>query len=89
MIRAPIAGRVSSLQATVGKPADPRQLQLSIVPDGSTLQAELFVPTRARGFVRPGQEVRILYDAFPYQRYGTHRGQVDDVSQTVLARPPR
>jgi membrane fusion protein len=84
VVRAPIAGRVSALQATVGQPADPRRLQLSIVPEGGTLQAELFVPTRAVGFVRTGQEVRILYDAFSYQHFGTHRGRIVRVSQTIL-----
>lgn len=84
VVRAPIAGQVSALQATVGQPADPRRLQLSIVPGGGTLQAELFVPTRAVGFVRNGQEVRILYDAFSYQHFGTHQGRIVRVSQTIL-----
>jgi membrane fusion protein len=84
VIRAPIAGRVSALQAMVGRPADPRQLQLSVVPDGSTLQAELFVPTRAAGFVRNGQRVRILYEAFPYQNFGTYGGRIVKASHTVL-----
>jgi membrane fusion protein len=84
VIRAPIAGRVSSLQASVGQTADPRRLQLQIIPDGNTLQAELFVPARAIGFVEVGQEVRILYDAFPYQHFGTYRGRIIRVSQTIL-----
>lgn len=84
IIRAPIAGRVSSLQASVGQVADPRRLQLQIVPGNSTLQAELFVPARAIGFVGVGQDVRILYDAFPYQHYGTYRGRITGVSQTIL-----
>lgn len=84
VVRAPAAGRIATLQAGVGRAADPRQPQLSILPNGSILQAELFVPTRAVGFVRPGQEVRILYDAFPYQRFGTHRGRVVKVAQTIL-----
>jgi membrane fusion protein len=54
------------------------------VPASSALQAELFVPTRAIGFVRVGQEVRILYDAFPYQHFGTYRGRIIKVSQTIL-----
>jgi membrane fusion protein len=53
VIRAPATGRVSMLQATVGQFADPRRLQMEIVPNESVLQAELFVPTRAIGFVRP------------------------------------
>lgn len=84
VVRAPIAGRVSSLQASVGQPADPRRSQLRIVPDGDALRAELFVPSRAIGFVEVGQTVRLLYDAFPYQHFGTYRGRVVEVSQTVL-----
>ena len=85
VIRAPITGRVSSLQASVGQVADPQRLQLQIVPEGSTLQAELFIPTRAIGFVEPGQDVRILYDAFPYQHFGTYRGRIVRVSQSILS----
>ena len=84
VIRAPVAGRISALQALAGRPADPRQLQLSILPDGGTLQAELFVPTRAAGFVRMGQRVRILYEAFPYQNFGTYGGRIVQISRTVL-----
>jgi membrane fusion protein len=86
VIRAPAAGRISMLQATVGQFADPRRLQMEIVPNESVLQAELFVPTRAIGFVQPGQEVRILYEAFPYQQFGTYNGRVLKVSQTILTK---
>ena len=83
-VLAPIAGTVSSLQASVGQAADPQRLQLQIVPGDSTLQAELFIPARAIGFVKAGQDVRILYDAFPYQHYGAYHGRIVRVSQTVL-----
>jgi membrane fusion protein len=86
VIRAPAAGRVSTLQATVGQFADPRRLQMEIVPNESVLQAELFVPTRAIGFVQPGQEIRILYEAFPYQQFGTYSGRVLKISQTILTK---
>jgi membrane fusion protein len=84
VIKAPTRGRVSTLQATVGQIADPRHMQLEIIPLDSTLQAQLFFPTRAFGFVRPGQQVRILYDAFPYQKFGTYRGSVTKISHTIL-----
>jgi multidrug efflux pump subunit AcrA (membrane-fusion protein) len=84
IIKAPTSGRVSTLQATVGQVADPKYMQLEIVPLDSTLQAELFFPTRAFGFVRPGQRVRMLYDAFPYQKFGTYRGSVAKISRTIL-----
>ena len=86
VIRAPTAGRVSTLQATVGQFADPRRLQMEIIPNESALQAELFVPTRAIGFVQPGQGVRILYEAFPYQQFGAYSGRVSKVSQTILTK---
>lgn len=84
IIKAPTSGRVSTLQATVGQIADPKYMQLEIIPLDATLQAELFFPTRAFGFVRPGQQVRMLYDAFPYQKFGTYRGSVTKVSHTIL-----
>jgi len=84
VIRAPVSGRVSTLQATVGQNAHPQRLQLEIIPDEAALHAELFVPTRAIGFVEAGQPVRLLFDAFPYQHFGTYRGQIVSVSQTIL-----
>lgn len=57
---------------------------MEIIPAESALRAELLVPTRAIGFLRPGLEVRILYDAFPYQHFGTYTGRVLQVSQTIL-----
>jgi membrane fusion protein len=84
LVRAPSAGRVATLQSIVGGPADPRRLQMEIVPADSVLQAELFIPTRAIGFVQVGQDVRLLYEAFPYQKFGTYRGRIVQVSETIL-----
>jgi membrane fusion protein len=76
---------VANIQATVGQVADPKRRQLVILPLEGPLQATLFVPTRAIGFVRPGQKVRLLYDAFPFQRFGTYSGQIVSVSKTILS----
>jgi membrane fusion protein len=84
VIRAPTAGRVSALHATPGQTADPRFLQVAIMPPNAQLHAELFVPTRAIGFIRAGLPVRILYEAFPYQSFGTYAGHTVRVSQTIL-----
>lgn len=66
VVTAPVAGRVSSLQAAVGRTVDGAMPLRVIVPEGSKLHADIYAPTRAIGFVKPGQEVRLLYDAFPY-----------------------
>jgi membrane fusion protein len=84
LLSAPISGRVSALQASVGRLADPKLPALSIVPDGDMLEAELLVPARAIGFVAPGQTVHISYDTFPFQQFGFARGTVRTVSRTLL-----
>jgi membrane fusion protein len=86
VVRAPGAGRVSMLQVGVGQTVQPQRLQLEIVPDASPLQAELLIPTRAAGFIRVGQEVRFLYDAFPYQNFGAYTGRITELSNTVLTK---
>jgi membrane fusion protein len=84
MIRAPISGRVSALQARVGLSIEPAVPQMALVPSASTLQAELLVPARAIGFVEPGQPVRLAYDAYPFQRFGFFDGHVETVSRSQL-----
>jgi membrane fusion protein len=84
VIVAPSDGRVSMLRAAAGQAADPRHLQLEIIPNIRELRAELFIPTRAVGLVEVGQKVRILYEAFPYQKYGTYNGHIVSLSSTIL-----
>jgi membrane fusion protein len=84
VIRAPVAGRVTSIVASVGKIADPSELQLEIVPENSMLEAEVFVPSRSIGFVRVGERVSVRYDAFPYQHFGRYQGTVAEISQNIL-----
>jgi membrane fusion protein len=84
LLSAPISGRVSALQAWVGKLAEPKMPALSIVRDGNILEAELLVSARAIGFVAPGQTVHISYDTFPFQQFGFARGTVRTVSHTLL-----
>ncbi len=83
-ILAPVSGTVSALQAILGASVGAQQTLLSLLPEGSSLEAHLFVPTRAIGFIEVGQEVRLLYDAFDYRRYGVQLGTVKEVSSAIL-----
>ena len=85
VLRAGRSGRVTALQAALGQQADPQRPLMTITPLGASLQAELYVPSRAIGFVEPGQSVRLLYDAFPYQRFGAGAATVTAISATALA----
>ena len=86
VVRAPAAGRISMSQVSLGQAVQPQKLQMEIVPDGTPLQAELLIPTRAAGFVHVGEEVRFQYDAFPYQNFGTYTGRIVELSHTVLTK---
>lgn len=81
---APIAGRVGAIPVDVGQTL-PSGATIAVVSSGDGMEAELFAPSRAAGFIRPGQEVRLMYQAFPHQKFGAARGTVRTVSRTVLA----
>ena len=83
VIRAPIAGVVTNIAVARGETIAENALLATVLPKGSGLQAQLLVPTRAIGFVRPGNEVVLRYDSFPFQRFGQYRGTVEAVSRTV------
>ena len=84
MVLAPIAGRVAALPVAAGQPVALGATVAVIVPQGGKLEAELLAPTRAVGFVRAGQEVSLMLQAFPHQRFGTVKGSVRTMSNTVL-----
>ena len=83
VLRAPVAGTVSNLSVNVGTPLSPERQVAAIIPEGSTLQAHLRVPSGAIGFVAEGQEVSLAIDTFPFERFGTIPGQVVDVARTA------
>ena len=84
IVRAPVAGRVTSVQARAGRTVDPHIPQLSIVPVDGRMEVELFVPARAIGFLQHGERARLLYDAFPFQRFGAYGGTVTSVAETMV-----
>lgn len=87
VITAPSTGTATAVIASVGQAVDTERPMVSIVPNGATLYAELFAPSRAIGFVKPGDKVRLRYQAYPYQKFGTQLGRVDSISRTALSKP--
>lgn len=83
VIRAPMAGTFTNIAANRGETVAESAPLAVVVPQGSGLHAQLLVPSRAIGFVQPGQEVVMRFDAFPFQRFGQYRGKVERVSRTV------
>ena len=87
VVRAPQDGTVSAVLAEPGQSVSPASALASLMPAGAQLQAHLFAPSGAVGFVRPDQEVRLRFEAFPYQKFGHQTGHVLQVSRTPLAAP--
>lgn len=84
VLKAPVDGRIAALPVSGGQSMRPQQLAVSLLPRGGRLEAELFAPTRAAGFIQMGQTVRLQFDAFPYQRFGIVEGEIVSVSRTIF-----
>jgi multidrug efflux pump subunit AcrA (membrane-fusion protein) len=56
-----------------------------LVCEGEMLQAEILIPESGVGRIREGQGVKLLYDAFPYQRFGVKRGTLRWLSPASLS----
>jgi membrane fusion protein len=85
VVRAPQDGVVSGVIAQPGQSVTPGVALASLVPSGASLQAHLYAPSSAVGFLRAQQPVLLRYDAFPYQKFGSHRGRIDQVSLAPLS----
>lgn len=83
-VRAPADGVLGAVLAERGQAVSPAAPLASLVPTDARLQAHLYAPSSALGFVRPDQTVLLRYQAYPYQKFGHQRGQVLQVSRTPL-----
>jgi membrane fusion protein len=84
VVRAPQDGIVTALIAEPGQSVNPSAALASLVPANARLQAQLYAPSSAVGFLRPEQAVLLRYQAYPYQKFGHHAGHVLQVSRTPL-----
>lgn len=84
VVAAPADGIVTTILIQPGQQTRRDAPLLSIIPQGATLEAVLLVPSRAIGFIAAGQTVALRYAAFPYQRFGHYRGEVQSISRTLL-----
>lgn len=85
IVIAPKEGVATSILAEPGQTVDSSRSLMSVVPANSQLQAELYVPSKAIGFIHIGDTVRVRYQAYPYQKFGQHRGTVLSISKTTLS----
>jgi membrane fusion protein len=84
VIRAPQDGIVATVLAEPGQSVATDAALASLVPAEARLQAHLYAPSSALGFIRPEQPVRLRVAAFPHQKFGHQEGHVQQVSSTPL-----
>ncbi|MCP2021981.1 UNVERIFIED_ORG: membrane fusion protein [Pseudomonas reinekei] len=85
ILTAPQDGMATSILVEPGQTVDSSQPLMSIVPADSRLQVELYAPSKAIGFIHAGDTVMVRYQAYPYQKFGQHRGSVKSISKTTLS----
>lgn len=85
VLRAPSDGIVSTVLAEPGQPVAPGMALANVLPAQTQMQAQLYAPSSAVGFVRPEHRVQLRYAAFPYQKFGQQQGQVLRISRTPLS----
>jgi membrane fusion protein len=83
IITAPIDGTITNIGPARGQTVAADTPFATLLPKDSALHAELLVPTRAIGFVHPGQPVMLRYEAFPYERFGQYAGKVENVGKSI------
>lgn len=77
-------GMITAMTAELGQTVGVNQALASILPMGSKLEAEIYAPSRAIGFVKPGMKVLLRYQAYPYQKFGQYTATVREVANTSL-----
>jgi len=84
VVRAPQDGLVTGVLAQPGQAVTPSTALATLLPADAQLQAHLYAPSSAVGFVRADQGVLLRYQAFPYQKFGLQSGRVVQVSRSPL-----
>ncbi len=80
-LKAPQDGVIKDLAThTSGTVVQPGTVLASLVPKEEKLKAEVWVSNEDIGFVRPGQQVKLKFATFSFQKYGMGRGTIEHVS---------
>lgn len=87
-VLAPVSGVVTALALEPGQSVQGGTTLATILPAGSELEARLLVPSRAIGFIEPGQQVLLRLSAFAYQKFGQVVGTVTRVERSPISDGP-
>ena len=85
-LTAPISGVIQQLAVhTVGGVVTPAQELMRVVPQDDRLEVEAWIQNKDIGFVEEGDAVEVKVDAFPFTKYGTVPGTLDELSNDAIS----
>ncbi len=85
LVVAPRAGTVTAIAAEPGMTMPSGATLATLLPEDATLEAQLYVPARAAGFIEPGQRVEVRFETYPYQKFGMGKGTVTAITKSPFA----
>ena len=83
-ISSPSNGTLMSLRLTKGQAVQSGEVLAVVYPERSSLDAELYVPSKAAGFLKADMDVLISYRSYPYEKFGFNHGVVREVSGSAM-----
>jgi len=84
-IKSPVDGAIHHLDIhTVGAVVTAAQALMEVVPKGTPMEVEAWMENKDVGFVFPGMPVEVKVDAFNFQKFGTVKGKVREISPDAI-----
>ncbi len=84
-IKSPADGAVHRLDIhTVGAVVTEAQALMEVVPKGTPMEVEAWMENKDVGFVYPNMPVEVKVDAFNFQKFGTIKGKVREISPDAI-----
>jgi membrane fusion protein len=85
LVLAPRAGTLTAISAEPGMTVAAGAALATLLPEDETLEAHIYVPGRAAGFIEPEQAVLIRYETYPYQKFGMGKGKVKEITKSPFS----
>ncbi len=85
---ASVAGKISAIEVKAGQQVDQGEPLFTLLPDNGRYVVQLDVSDRVITQLSQGMNVRLRFDAFPWQKYGALTGTVVHFARAPRGSPP-
>lgn len=81
-VYSPYGGAVTQVYVKPGQQINGGDVTMSVIKDTETMYARVLVQNRDIGRLKDGSEVKIKFDAYPYQEFGSQEGHIMSIAKT-------